>query len=308
MPDVEPFRAVYETAGAYDRRLLPHYYHGVEDIGLVAELMTRHYGAPAGDLSIVEFGCGTGRITTQLAPYASRLVAADDSPTMIHAIRERFPAAETAVETLCADTRDAVAHLIDQGQADQFDVVAAFWSLNYPLGEFFETMTADGVTPVEDLTRAQEQAARFMRDLVSLVAPDGHLLVLFFDADTAEQRLVTRLWERVAPFPEEGRAYTFNLLIRGLRAAENAGRGTLTHTRYGGVAWAPDRDKALAWFTSVHLKSLPALVADPEVRREVASFVDLRVRRSGDVVLPSGVHVIDFHAADLDHHLPDEIQ
>ena len=305
MTDREQFRAVYEAAGVYDRRLLPHYYDGVEDVDLVTELLHRHYGQPAADLAVVEFGCGTGRITTRLAPYARRLIAADYSPTMIEAVKARFPQAET----LCADTRDAVARLLDDGHRGGFDVVGAFWSLSYPLGEFFETMTADGVQPVDDVTRAREQAAAFVRDLVSLVAPGGHLLALFFDAETPEQRLVTRLWERIAPFPEEGRSYTLNLLLNGLRRAEAAGYGTLTHTRHGGAAWAPDRDAALAWFTVVHLKSFPALINDPDVQREVASFVERYERPAGDVALPSGVHVIDFHAAAHPAcHLQDQIR
>lgn len=35
MTDLDQFRAVYEAAGVYDRRLLPHYYHGAEDLDLV---------------------------------------------------------------------------------------------------------------------------------------------------------------------------------------------------------------------------------------------------------------------------------
>lgn len=302
MSDIAQFRAVYETAGVYDRCLLPHYYHGVEDLDLVTELLNRHFGDPAGDLAVVEFGCGTGRVTARLMPYARRLVVADYSPTMIEAVQSRWPRAEA----LCADTRDAVTDLLDQGGRGAFDVVAAFWSLSYPLGEFFETMTADGVRPVDDEARAREQAAEFVGRLVSLVAPGGHLLALSFDAETPEQRLVTRLWERIAPFPGEGRSYTLNLLLGGLRQAEEDGHGTLTHTRYGGAAWASDREAALAWFNVVHLKGFSTLVGDPAVQRDVVSFVDRCTRPCGDVVLPSGVHVIDFHTtAHPSTHLPD---
>lgn len=303
MSDIAQFRAVYETAGVYERRLLPHYYHGVEDLDLVSELLDRHYGKPRGGLAVVEFGCGTGRVTARLAPYASRLVVADYSPTMIDAVHARWPQAEA----LCADTRDAVTDLLDRGHRGAFDVVSAFWSLSYPLGEFFETMTADGVRPVEDATRAREQATEFVHRLVSLVASGGHLLALFFDADTPEQRLVTRLWERIAPFPGEGRSYTLNLLLGGLRQAEENGHGTLTHTRCGGAAWAPDREAALAWFNIVHFKSFPALVSDAEVQREVVGFIDGYTRPHGDVAVPSGVHVIDFHATTHPAgHLPDQ--
>ena len=106
-----------------------------------------------------------------------------------------------------------------------------------------------------------------------------------------------------------GRGATLNLLLEGLRLAEEDGRGTLTHTRYGGTAWAPDRAAAMAWFNVVHLKSFPALVNDPTVERDVASFVERYERPAGDVALPSGVHVIDFHAAAHPaSHLPDPLR
>lgn len=187
--------------------------------------------------------------------------------------------------------------------------MAAFWSLSYPLGEFFETMTAGGIQPVDNTDQARREAGAFVRQLTELLAPGGHLLALFFDADTLEQRLVTRLWKRIAPFPEEGRSYTLNLLLNGLRQAEADGRGNLTHTRYGGTAWAADRDAALGWFNVVHLKSFPELVNDPDVQREVTRFVDQHLQPNGDVCLPSGVHVIDFHATNHPaSHLPDGLR
>ncbi|MFI7002092.1 class I SAM-dependent methyltransferase [Nocardia sp. NPDC050175] len=257
----------------------------------MTELLHNSFGDPIGSFSVAEFGCGTGRVTQALAPYARRLVLADYSPTMIEAVTTKFPDAET----LCADTRGAVEHLHMQGWDGGFEVVAAFWSLSYPLGEFFETLSANGIEPCADLGQARVEAMRFLRRLVRLVAPGGHLLALFFDADTREQRLVTRQWERIAPFPEGGRGYTRDLLVTGLRDAEDAGLGTLTHTRRGGAAWAPSRETALAWLQVVHLKSHPALIGDSRVREELSAFVDRYVQPDGSVHLPSGAHVIDFH-------------
>ncbi len=305
MTDVKQFRAVYEATGVYERRLLPHYYRGVEDLDLVTELLSSHYGRPMATLSAVEFGCGTGRLTARLAPYARRLIVADYSPVMVDVVQSRFP----QVEAICADTRDAVTQLLSDGMHGAFDVVAAFWSLSYPLGEFFETMTADGVQPADNPAHSREQATNFVGHLVDLLAPGGHLLALFFDADSPEQQLVTRMWERIAPFPEEGRSYTLNLLLGGLRRAEAAGRGALTHSRNGGAAWAPDRNAALAWFNVVHFKSMPALVNDPDVQREITRFIKRYQQPSGAVALPSGVHVIDFHATGHPIcHLPERLR
>jgi hypothetical protein len=52
----------------------------------------------------------------------------------------RFPHAETII----GDTRDAVADLA-LDRTGPFDLVGAFWSLSYPIGEFFESMTATSV-------------------------------------------------------------------------------------------------------------------------------------------------------------------
>jgi len=295
------FKAVYQTAGIYDAVLPPHYYSGAEDIDLIARLLAEHYGPPRHQLSMAEFGCGTGRITGRLAPYARRLVAIDSSPAMLGSFQERFPHAQTQ----CLDTRQAVTQMLDEGLAGAFDVVGAFWSLSYPLGECFEGLTADGVDPVPDGDGAHRQATQFVRNLVRLVADNGHLVVLLFDAETREQRLVTRAWETIAPSPRGGRSYTRHLLLGQLRAAEDRGEGWLTHTRRSGVAVAPSSDAAREWFNHVHFKNLSALVNDPEVQAAVAVFVDEHTKLSGEVILPSGVHLIDFHAArGPRHHLP----
>lgn len=301
MITADEFKAVYQTTGIYDDVLPPHYYNGAEDIDLVARLMAEHYGPPGPQptLAIAEFGCGTGRITTVLAPYAHQLVAVDSSPTMLDTFRTRYPDAKTR----CLDIRQGVTRMLDDGLAGGFDVVGAFWSLSYPLGECFEELTAEGIRPARDLTTAQEHAGHLIQDLLRLVAPGGHFLVLFFDSETREQRLVTRFWERVAPFPEGGRAYTRQLLLDELRAAEDRAEGWLTHTRRGGAAIAHSAAAARAWFNQLHLKNLPALVNDPEVQREIDTFIDNHTDPSGHVILPSGVHVIDFHATRDPHVL-----
>ncbi len=225
------FRAVYETVGVYDQLLLRHYYGGVEDIDLVADWLTEHHSAPTGSLEVVEFGCGTGRITEAIAPYARNLVLADYSATMVSAVEAKFPNAKT----ICADTSVAVAALLNEGRSAGFDLVTAFWSLSYPIGEFFEDLSPTGVRPRPDQHRAQDQAREFVLDLVRLVAPGGHLLAMLFDAESPEQQLVTRGWEAVAPFPAGGRAYTRNVLIDALRDAEERGCGVFP------VMWTQDQ-------------------------------------------------------------------
>ncbi|GGN76015.1 methyltransferase domain-containing protein [Nocardia rhizosphaerihabitans] len=298
------FRAVYETEGTYDKLLLRHFYGGTEDIDLVADWLTAHYVAPSGALRVVEFGCGTGRITEAIAPYAGDLILADYSTTMVAAVAQKFPNART----ICADTSDAVTSLLAANRRASFDLVSAFWSLSYPIGEFFEELSPAGVRPRRDQAVATGQARKFVGDLVSLVAPGGHLLAMLFDAESPEQQLVTRAWETVAPFPDGGRAYTRHVLVDALRDAENRGDGTLTHTRLGGVAWAPSRDAAREWFFGVHFKHHPQLLGDPQLEEAVEDFIDEYRTPEGGVALPSGVHFIDFHAVAHPHaSLPEEL-
>ncbi|MEV0217274.1 class I SAM-dependent methyltransferase [Micromonospora sp. NPDC050695] len=288
----EKFRAVYHAPGIYEQVLLPHFFDGVEDVDLVARLMLEHYGQPGNDrrLNVLDLGCGTGRVTTVLAPYAATLYGIDSGGPMIAAFRQRFPDAQAA----CLDIREAVEAMHAKGLAGTFDVVGAFWSLSYPILDLFEEMTSEGIRPRADAADARRRADGFVRDVLSLVAPNGRLIVMFFDSETPEQRLVTQLWEQIAPFPGTGRGYAREIVIEGLRDAESRGEGRLVHTRRGGVAAAPTPDAARRWFEIVHLKSFPALVSDPTTRAAVERFAREHEQPSGEVLIPSGVHLIDF--------------
>lgn len=302
-----PFRAIYEQPGQYDEILLRHFFRGREDTDLISDWMVSTFGQPpqtreaAAGLRVLEFGCGTGRLTERTAPYASSILGVDYSPVMTEAFIQRFPTARS----MCADTRDAVPALLSQGLTGRFDLVSAFWSLSYPLGAYFESLDASGLRPVEDLGRARRGVADLVTGLVDLTAPGGHLVAMLFDADSPEQQLVTWAWERVAPTPFGERSYSRNLLLQGLLASEAAGCGTLTTTRLPGIAVARDAVEAMRWFTAAHFKNLRQLTGDAEVIAAVNRFITLATGPDGTVLLPAGVHLIDFHRGDTTHaHLP----
>lgn len=286
------FRAVYSEPGVYDEVLLPHYFGGVADDELVRDLLRDHYGPPPAEprLVMAEFGCGTGRITRHLAPYARRLLGVDDSPAMTAAFATAFPTADTRR----ADTAEAVELLHGEGAAGRFDVIGAFWSLSYPLGAYVETLTSDGIRTGPDPAQGLRRAAGFVDALVGLLAPGGHLLALLFDADSPEQRLVTRAWETIAPTPFGDRGYTRKILIDALTGAERRGQGTLRHSHLRGYAVATDDAAARRWFTAAHFKDLPALVGNRELMADVEQFIADCTQPDGTVHLPAGVHVITF--------------
>lgn len=233
----------------------------------------------------------TGLLTT----YASQLHLVDESEGMIARVRTEFP--EAYCESV--DIEMALRRLARRGAA--FDVVGSFWSMSYPLLECFEDTTACGVRHVGDLETGIRRAGRVLDDLLDVLAPGGHLLMLFFDANSAEQRLVTRLWEQHALFPGTGRDFTWNLLIGALRSAENAGRGRLRHRRCTGFALADNEFAARRWFLLGHLNGMPELVDDPRICAEVREFVAAHRRSDGKVALPSAVHVVHYeNDANLD--------
>lgn len=301
----EPFNIGYADAHTYQAMLPAHYYRGVDDVDLVRHHLHRAYGEPGGEtrLHVLDLGCGPGRVTTALAPYAATLTGTDKSAGMIDQFSARFPDAEA----LCADTESVVARLAEQQR--RFDLIGSFWSMSYPLLECFEHTTADGVIVTDSLDNGTARARALITHLIDLLAPAGRLVMLFFDAFTAEQRLVTRLWERIQPFPGTGRDFTWNLLLRGLHHAERSGRGQLTTHRLPGVAVTPNIDAAIRWFRVGHLNTYPGLVEDPEVLAEITQFARTHQQPDGRVMIPSGVHLIDFcTVTDPTTHLPDEFR
>ncbi|CAL9576154.1 hypothetical protein SUDANB95_04900 [Actinosynnema sp. ALI-1.44] len=289
----DSFNIGYADADVYEETLPPHHYRGQEDVDVVRELLAEVFGAPpeAPVLRVLDLGCGPGRVTEVLAPYATDLHVADKSAGMVERVRQRFPRATS----FHADTESLVAKLLQHGPSGTYDLIGSFWSMNYPLLDCFEETTAEGVRPNSDFDDGLRRAGALVRGVIDLLAPGGHFIALFFDAESAEQRLVTRLWERIAPFPGGGRDFTWRLLLSGLQDAEASGQGRLTVSRLPGVAMTPDALSAARWFTVVHLNSLPELVDAPDVRAEIERFVAAHAQPDGSVLIPSGVHVVDFH-------------
>ena len=179
--------------------------------------------------------------------------------------------------------------------AGRFDVIGAFWSLSYPLGAYVETLTSDGIRTRSDPAGGLRQASGFVDALVGLLAPGGHLLALLFDADSPEQRLVTRAWETIAPAPFGDRGYTRRILTDALASAEDRSQGTLRHSHLRGFAVATDAAAARRWFTAAHFKDLRAITGNRALMADVEEFIAGCTRPDSTVHLPAGVHVIDFH-------------
>lgn len=92
----------------------------------------------------------------------------------------------------------------------------------------------------------------------------------------------------------EGRAGSFDLAA--LHDAEDHGLGALTHARLRGVAYAPDRAAGRGWFFGEHFKHHPQLMNVPALPATVDAFLNRHRLPDDGSAIPSGVHIIDFHA------------
>lgn len=280
----------YRHAAIYESVLPPHFYCGLEDTEIVGALLRRLLGPPRGDLGPgLEVGCGPGRMTATIFPYVSSLVGADKSAGMAETFGRRFPEART----MNLDTESSVRKLLSEGLARSFAVIGSFWSLNYPLLDCFEELNDSGIVTGDEL-QGRIRAAAIVDGLVELLATEGVLLGLFFDADTVEQRFVTELWERIQPFPGTGRRFTWELLHERLLDHERTGVGRLLTMRLPGSARFEDAARARDWFEVVHLNRFPELMRDKQVGERIEGFLRRFVADTGVVILPSGVNVFVF--------------
>lgn len=270
--------AIYNEPGLYDE-ILPRYeFDDRTDEGVLrTHLAAITDGQPVNDA--LELGCGTGRMTSVIRPFAQAIRCVDSSEVMLQAFQKRL----SGIETVCADARTFLAD-----DDNTYGLIVACWSLNYPLLSFFEKNTGTDIVQVpHDVALAG--ALGFLNDLTDRLASRGSLVALWFDPESDEQRFVTDLWETVAPFPGSGRGYTRDLLVDHLRRLP----GESTRTHYDGHMAAPTLELALRWFVDGHFKGFPQLGAPP-VRAQISRFLAGHAHDDGVVRVPAGLDVITY--------------
>ncbi|TCD48442.1 class I SAM-dependent methyltransferase [Chlorobium sp. N1] len=106
---------------------------------------------------VLEFGCGTGLVTMQVAPLVRKLTAIDTSHRMLGVLEGKIMATETKnIESRCLDLTDpGEMHLLPKGH---FNVVYASMTLHH----------------IDD-------TAAFLKEIAGLLAPGGTLAIADLD-------------------------------------------------------------------------------------------------------------------------------
>jgi SAM-dependent methyltransferase len=279
---------LYREPKRYDSLLPVYLFAGRSDQQLVDHELSEITSLDAARLTVLEIGPGTGRMTELLMEFASRLVCVEASAPMVDQLRSRFP--DAVVHH--ADVRDYVGYAWQAG-ADRYDLIASFWSLNYPLLDCFESNDGKAVVP-RDEREGHRRSRALIDGVLSLLKPHGTFLALFFDPDSEEQRFVTDVWEEVAPFPGSGRGFTRALLMNGLRRWERSGYGTCTCRHEPGEVVFNDNGMAESWFLEGHFKGFPDLMDDTNCVRRLRAFIGRHQVSEREWRLGAGVYIIRF--------------
>ena len=106
--------------------------------------------------AVLELGCGTGRITLPLAQAGHRVVALDNSPAMLDALRQKL-AREPA------EVRERVDVVLQD--MESFDLTGRFGLIISPFRAFQHVMTVEGQrTCLQSIARHLEADGRFIYD------------------------------------------------------------------------------------------------------------------------------------------------
>ena len=281
--------AIYNQAGIYDQLLPPYLFYNssaqlVSDEDMLATTMAEYFGQPAKQLDVLDIGAGTGRMTQRLAPYAARLVCNDKYPAMLDALHTKLPDAEIVT----TNTQSLTAAL---PPTQQFDMVTAFWTLNYPIGEYLETVEEEIIIPRSDFEEGIHEADAMISGLIKYLKPGGgRLLTYFFDSESPEQQAVTKIWEQLAPDPGGARSFTRELAQRSLATAAERSDMEYSAVHYQGIAPFTNAGELVRWYKLAHCKSVTSLVTSRAFTDQTQHLINTYTLPSGVIELPVGMY------------------
>jgi hypothetical protein len=234
---------------------------------------------------LTDVGAGPGKVWEHVAPAYNRITGIEPNRAMW---ASQYP-------PNCVYTESPGLEYLANNAVTAGGTVAWLWSLNYALLSFFEkydpaSKAVRVLACPEDASREAEQA------LISALKNTrfAHWFVAFFDDDTVEQRLVTRIWRRDTPYPFDDRAYTRRLFERvaaswasqkGLRFTASRETG---EADYGSMNMAVEN--FLVFQLRGHFNHNDSVIR--ELRDELGKWI-----RKGRVILPAGSYFYEIAPA-----------
>lgn len=287
---------IYAKAGIYDASLPPYRFgadndHLVDDEEILRETVEGLFGKPAHQLDILEIGAGTGRMSQVLSPFARNLTVSDKYSGVLEDLRSKLPEA-TVIQS---DTRELPTHL---PMEQQFGLVGAYWTLSYPIGDCLETIEDNKIIPVPDLDEGVREASEMIGRLVNYIRPDGGVFnAYFFDSESAEQQVVTKIWEQFGPDPGGRRSFTREIAAAALESAAGTHGYPFEQRHHTGKAPFRSKQDMIAWFALCHAKGKPALVNTRVFEEETARLAEEYANADGTVDLPVGMYEFTIRAS-----------
>jgi SAM-dependent methyltransferase len=144
--------------------------------------------------SVLELGCGTGRVLVPIAQEVRRIVGVDESPAMLGICRRKLAEADVSAELVAAD------------------------ATSLDLGERFELVTA----PFRVLQNIESNVDGFLNTIAQHLAADGTAILTAFCPNRPGEELVD-LWSSGGEVVEwernvDGHVVRMSLRRKGVRA------------------------------------------------------------------------------------------
>ena len=113
---------------------------------------------PVKTMRALEFGCGTGLVTLEIAPFVRSLSAIDTSREMLAVLQEKIRSSRIMnIETVCIDL---LTHIQEDEQAERFDLI-------------YSSMTLHHIS----------DTAGFLNRISSILAPGGMIAIADLDKE-----------------------------------------------------------------------------------------------------------------------------
>jgi hypothetical protein len=272
----KPF--LYQSHAQYQAILPEYMFDGMSDLDIASADLNKMVSARPGPVALIDCGAGPGRIWNSLNSNITQIIAVEPNRGMWN---PNLPARASYVES------DAFEYLRSFPANNR--VITFLWSINYPLLKFFECY--DGT--LKRLVRhnpekGDAECRQTVRDVLRRNSGSDFYIIIFDDS-SEEQQFVTKIWENVAQFPFNDRAYTRDLLLEEMQGYATAHDADLIVKHYSGFADYGKSDMANQRLLNFHLRG--HFNDDNKTLLAVSAF--LSQYSNGDIIkVPAGMYVI----------------